>query len=332
MQDLSKRLQVVTFSPGPYNYIFPLPLQSNFKIVPSKKRPPFDTDTQKIVEDADIYLLENNADYNKTRRKYPWIFDIVEKSGKPWIVIEGPVFRKNHVKTPEQGSYYRWSWYSYFRNEGDYCNFDCPGDRWQRIQAEQNIEIKPWQKSRGDYILFMMQRPGDTSLAPAYKYYGNYENFLYKSIEKIRKYTDRPIHIRLHPQKHKAQLEILEPVLQLENVFLSNHSEEIFQKSVEGGISLEKDIENSWAVVGLNSNSLTESVCLGIPTWSLHASSMAWEVSHYYLSQIERPNLNIDRTQWLYNLAYTCWRQDEVLAGLPFQHLLKVWKKYEMVR
>jgi len=323
--DLSEKLQVVTFTPGPYNYHFPLPLAPNFKIVQAKKRPPFDRDTQKIVENADIYLLENNPDYNKTKRKYAWIFDIVENSGKPWIVTEGPLFRKNHVKAPWQGSYYRWSWYSYFRDKGNYCNANSPGDRWKRIQQEQNITIHNWKKDRGDYILFMMQRPGDTSLGPAIDQYGNYGNFIFRTIQRIRLKTDRPIRIRLHPQNHNAQLPLLKNILKYKNVSISDGTEQIQHKSVEGGDNLEKDILGAWAVVGLNSNSLTESCCLGIPTWSLHPSSMAWEASHTDLNQLEYPNLHIDRTQWLYNLGYTQWRQDEVIAGLPFKHLLKEW-------
>ena len=326
MQDLSNKLEVVTFTPGPYNYHFPLPLSPNFKIVQGKKRPPFGVDTKKIVERADIFLLENNPDYNQTRRKYPWIFNIVENSNKPWIVVEGPLFRKNHVKHPHQGAYYRWSWYSYFRDVGNYCNQNSPGDRWQRIQKEQNIEIHPWKKNRGDYILLMLQRPGDTSLGPMLKYYGSYENFVTCTICNIRKYTKRPIKIRLHPQNHNGQLQLLHTVLKFSDVSISDHSEWISHKSVEGGDGLEKDIQGSWAVIGFNSNSLTESACFGIPTWSLHGSSMAWEVSHYYLRDLETPNLNIDRTQWLHNLGYTSWRQDEVIAGMPFKHLLQSWR------
>lgn len=325
MLDLHKKLQVVTFSPGPYNYHFPLPLQPNFKILTSKKRPPFDSTTRQVIDKADIFLLENNPNANKTRRKYPWIFNIIEKSGRPWIVTEGPLFRKNHVAHPWQGCYYRWSWFSYFNNKGNYCNKNSPSDRWERIQKEQNIQIHPWKKERGEYILFMMQRPGDTSLAPAYQYYGTYEKFLLTAISKIRKYTKRPIKIRLHPQRHDIQLPLLKDCLSLPDVHISENSVSLFDRSVDGGDDLEKDLLGAWAVVGLNSNSLTESCCLGIPTWSLHNSSMAWEVSNLYLSQIEKPNLNIDRTQWLYNLGYCCWRQDEVIAGLPFEHLLKEW-------
>ena len=327
MQDLSRHLRVVTFSPGPYNYHFPLPCSSNFQIVPSKKRLPFDKDSQQIIDRADVFLMENNPGLNRAKRKYPAMFDFVQRSGKPWIVIESTVLRKNHVKAPWQGSYYRWSWYSYFRNLGNYCNQNSPADRWQRIQQEQNIEIRPWQQNRGDYVLFMMQRPGDTSLHPADQIYGSYENFIFKTITNLKKYTNRPIRIRLHPQSHAKQLPLLQSVLKLPDVSISDNSNQIQQKMVEGGDDLERDISNAWAVIGLNSNSLTESCCLGIPTWSLHASSMAWESSHYYLSQIEKPNLDIDRTQWLYNLGYTQWRQDEVISGMPFKHLLKEWEK-----
>jgi hypothetical protein len=327
MQDLSRHLRVVTFSPGPYNYHFPLPCYPNFKILQTNKMKKFSIEAQNTIDRADIFLMENNPGLNRAKRKYPWVFNIVQNSGKPWIVIEAAMFRKNHIKPPWQGSYYRWSWFSYFRNEGNYCNQNSPDDRWKRIQAEQNITIRPWQKHRGDYILFMMQRPGDTSLSPVDRIYGSYENYIFATITNIRKHSSRPIRIRLHPQSHNKQLPLLKKVLEMPGVSISNNSIQIQHKSIEGGDSLEQDLAGAWAVVGFNSNSLTESACLGIPTWSLHSSSMAWEVSHLYLSQIENPNLNIDRTQWLYNLGYTQWRQDEVIAGMPFKHLLTEWEK-----
>jgi len=325
LKELSRKLQVVTFSPGPYNYNFPLPCQANFKVVPINKTKRLG-DNQRLADNADVFLMENNTLHNRLYRKYPWVFDMVQKSGKPWIVVEAPMFRKNHVVHPWQGAYYRWSWYSYFRDVGNYCNQNSPGDRWERIQQEQNIKIQPWQKNRGDYVLFVMQRPGDTSLSPIDPIYHSYEEYIYRTITNIRKNTNRPIRIRLHPQSHSKQLPLLLRALTIPDVSISDNSKEIFKASIEGGDSLENDLAGAWAVIGFNSNSLTESACLGIPTWSLHPSSMAWEASHYYLTQIEKPNVNIDRTQWLYNLGYTQWRQDEVVAGLPFQHLLKEWE------
>ena len=90
----------------------------------------------------------------------------------------------------------------------------------------------------------------------------------------------------------------------------------------EGGVGLQKDFDNAWCVVGFNSNALTESVMEGIPTFSMCASSMAWPVSNKTLKLIEQP-MTFERQQWLNNLAYCQWREDECIAGMPWEHLRK---------
>lgn len=320
---MQKKITVTTVQPSLYNANFPLPELENFQVLPLDRKN-LDFEQLSLLKDSDILLMENNLEHNKLYRHYPQIFEYVRESGKPWIVVEAAVFRKNHVKPPDPGAYYRWSWFSYFADAGNYCNANSPDDRWRQIQQEQGIEIHPW-RSRESNILFMMQRPGDTSLAPALDHWGSYQNFIEVTIQKIRQHTDRPIRIRLHPQRHNMQIPLLENVLTLPDVKISEFSDQDNQQWVEGGKSLQKDLNRSWAVVGLNSNSLTETVCMGIPTWSLHPSSLAWPVSHHDLRELESPRLDIDRDQWLYDLGYTQWRYDEVIEGLPWQHLMKAW-------
>jgi hypothetical protein len=88
-----------------------------------------------------------------------------------------------------------------------------------------------------------------------------------------------------------------------------------------GGPSLQKDLDGARVCVGFNSNALTETVIEGIPTFSLDASSMAWPVSNHFLRDIENPVVDIPREQWLYNLGYCQWREDEIHQGLPWYHL-----------
>jgi hypothetical protein len=89
---------------------------------------------------------------------------------------------------------------------------------------------------------------------------------------------------------------------------------------LSGATALQADFDRAWAVVGFNSNALTESIMEGIPTFSMCPSSMAWDCSNKDLSTIESP-LTFDRQQWLNNLSYCQWREDECIAGLPWEHL-----------
>ncbi len=124
----------------------------------------------------------------------------------------------------------------------------------------------------------------------------------------------------MHPLRQDRQLEALKNF----DVDISTNTlgSQQAQGKLEGGDGLYKDFKEAYAVVGFNSNALTESVCEGIPTFSMCASSMAWQCSNKDLKDIENPII-YDRTQWLYDLGYCQWREDEIAQGLPWLHLLK---------
>ena len=285
------------------------PLPKDIHVVPFKDK--------KIIESADI-LLQTNIKGGKREKKLGNIYQYVLDSGKPFICVESAVFRRNMPTTPNPMAYHRWSWTSYFRDEGDYCNENSPPDRWNQIQKDQEIEIKPW-KTTGEYVLLILQRPGDTSLKNLISVYGDYKTFLSETIFNIRKYTDRKILVRPHPSRKDAQLSIIKE-LNLTGIEISQTPSK--EGSLSGGDGLYKDFSNAWAVVGFNSNALTESVCEGIPTFSLCPSSMAWECSNKSLDLLDHPQF-FERQQWLNNLGYCQWREDECLAGLPIKHLLR---------
>ena len=275
------------------------------------------------LESADIFI-QNNILEQKRINKVGHIYRYIRNSGKPFIVAESAVFRKNLPSVwnaPKM--YHRYSWWSYFRDEGEYNNFNCPDDRWKQIQKDQNIEIKDWSLS-GDAILLILQRPGDSSLKNLIAKYSSYENFLIQTISQIRKYTDRKIIIRLHPLRQDRQLGAIQQC-NLGDYELSTNNTNA--GLLNGGDGLYEDFKRSRVVIGFNSNALTESVCEGIPTFSLCPSSMAWDVSNTNLAHIENPKLDIDRQQWLNNLGYCQWRIDEIEQGLPIDHLLQLYPK-----
>ena len=287
------------------------PLPNTVKVVPFSDK--------KTINSADI-LLQTNIKGGKREKKLGNIYQYVLDSGKPFICVEGAVFRRNMPEPPNPKAYHRWCWTSYFRDEGNYCNSNSPSDRWEQIRQDQNIEIKPWKK-KGDYILLMLQRPGDTSLTKLIAKYGTYENFVSYTIKEIRKNTDRKILIRPHPSRRDIQLKIINSLqVQMKGVEISQTPAKAGMHS--GGDGLYKDFEKAWAVVGFNSNALTESVCEGIPTFSMCSSSMAWEMSNKSLDYLENP-VTFERQQWLNNLGYCQWREDECVTGLPIKHLLR---------
>jgi|TARA_B110000444_G_C18797169_1_gene575501 hypothetical protein len=286
------------------------PIPSSWIVVPAS-----DLDT---INSADV-LVQANIKQNKKERKLGKFYNIIEDSNKPWICVESAVFRRN-MPHPDPGkpgkSYHRFSWYSYFQDEGYYNNINCPDDRWKQVKADQQLEVKDW-RTKGEYVLLTLQRPGDSSLKNLLTKHGSYKGFLEFTINEIKKHTDRKILVRPHPSRRNDQLKMLAD-LNLPGIEISNNvSAEGF---LSGATALQADFDRAWAVVGFNSNALTESIMEGIPTFSMCPSSMAWDCSNKDLSTIESP-LTFDRQQWLNNLSYCQWREDECIAGLPWEHL-----------
>jgi len=92
----------------------------------------------------------------------------------------------------------------------------------------------------------------------------------------------------------------------------------------EGGKGLQQDFDNAYAVVAYNSNSLVESTLAGIPSFPLSDESVVWDISNR-IENLENPNLDIDRTQWLYNAGYMIWTAKEMNEGVAWDHLKGVY-------
>lgn len=271
---------------------------------------------------VDVYVQTNQAGgpTSKSGKRYGRLYQQVIETYNPFLVVEGPVFRENHPLGSHPNAYQRWSWLSYFNNEGDYNNENCPSDRWLQVKQRQNLTVRDW-RNNGEHILLMLQRPGDSSLKNLIELHGTYEKFVHFTIEQIRKNTDRTIIVRPHPQRLDRQLPVINN-LNFKNIKISQNISVDNPNNIiaQGGAGLYRDLENCWAAVGFNSNALTESAMYGIPTYSMCPSSMAWPVSNSSLSTINNPPTP-DRDQWLYNLAYCQWTNEEVQIGLPWFHL-----------
>ena len=292
----------------------PLPKLKNFRMV--KWGDP-------AIQKADVYVQANIKEnkHKGLREQYDYIID----SGKPYIVVESAVFRQG-MNTAKL--YHRWGWWSYFQDEADYCNENSPGDRWQQIKQDQNIEVKDWKDNANGYILLVLQRPRDSSMRNMIWRHGKYHNFIYNTIRDLRRYTKRKIVIRMHPLKQPQQLEAIELCIDhFSNIEISKSDAGILEHGGNGGQGLVNDLAGARVCVGFNSNALTDAVIEGVPTYSLDPSSMAYPVSNKYIRDIESPQ-TFDRTQWLYNLGYTQWREDEIAHGMPWQHLSKRYEQF----
>ena len=279
----------------------------------------FDAAKRLDMKNVDAFIQTNVLGFIKNNMKDQ--HDFMDSTGKPRIVVEQAVFRKNIDFDKPETNYYKVGLNHFTYNEGKFFNHNSPSDRWKRIQKEQDIEIKPWRHDRYDdskYILLLLQNPIDTSLNPLYERGEKYEEWVSKTIKQIRNITGKKIKVRLHP-RFQSRFEKFD----LSEADMISNNYDGWNKS-NGGNSLYEDFEKAWACVTFSSNAATEAVCEGIPVINLDNSSFSWPVSYHTLDILTNPVIecNFDRTQWLYDCAYTQWTLDEINKGIVHKRLL----------
>lgn len=281
-----------------------------WKIVDSLDDPEF--------QDADAFFQINVPKITKSNHKMRDYFEFFLSQKKPILVCESSPFRKNLTHVDRNSAImFRLGWDHYLR-QGKFNNKNSPSDRWEKIKEQQNIKIKDWTLKKDGYILLCLQKPNDSSLNSLYENYENYNKWIEDTVKLIRQYTDKPIKIRPHLKAKSINFKhLLNDTITQSTVWKNRNI-------YEGGKSLEEDLKDAYCVVAYNSNVLVESVCNGIPSIALSDESIAWDVTNR-IENIEQLNLNIDRTQWLYDISYMVWSQDEILNGKAWNHLKGVY-------
>ena len=288
--------------------MFIFPKHKDFKFIEYKES-----------HNADVYIQTNVLGVMK--KKNAEIYQFILDQNKPRIVVEQATFRKNLDIEKSDDYYFRVGLNHYTFDEGIFKNENSPSDRWEQIQKEQDIEIKPWKK-KGDYILILTQNPIDTSLNDLVKKPGDYENFIRSTIENISKYTDEDILIRPHPRfTFRFNKDTLKDINVKNKVMFSENLNNF--NVTNGGEDIYKDLENARVAISYSSNSLTEAICEGVPCISLSKTSHAYPVSFHTLEVLRHKELpEFDRTQWLYDCSYTQWKMSELNSGIVHERLL----------
>jgi len=270
-------------------------------------------------KDCDAYIQTSISSTRKNHhldKYYNW----VKSTGKPYLVMEQAVFRKNVNNDDESKRYYRLGLNSFYYDEGEFNNKNSPPDRWKILQEKLQIEIKPW-RNKGDYILLLLQNTTDTSIN---RITIDYHKWISNTIKEISRRTSEDIVVRVHPRfVHKYNLPYIRSIPVKNNIVITGVASEGYNIS-HGGKGLQDDLDGARVVVGYNSNGLQEAVCEGIPTISLDKSSFSWPVSYRTFDVLSLPEIkcDFDRTQWLYDCSYCQWTPEELNTGYPHRRLL----------
>ena len=251
-----------------------------------------------------VHENSKNAPHLALRKN---VFLKQQQDGKRSIIVDSNLFL--YADSGNSNKFLRYSYDGIFPNTGEYCNSTPDPARWELIQKKLGIKLKPW-KFTGRDILICCQRDGGWSMAGE-----QLMPWLVRTVQQIRKYSDRRIVVRFHPgDKNQLNHKRMIARYRLPNVVVS-HAENILQ-----------DFSTAHCVINFNSSPTVAAAIEGIPSIVLDPKrSQAAEVSHHSISDIE--NLKeFDREIWIQKMAQMHWTLDELKDGTAWRHL-RQWAK-----
>jgi len=203
--------------------------------------------------------------------------------------------------------YLRYSFDGVFRNTGQYFDNNPDPKRWQQISNDTGIKIENT-KTDGRHILICAQRDKGWSMGKL-----QLDLWLVNTCVEIRKYTDRPIIVRLHPKDNETNRRannISRSLAQFKGVGLSRNRD-----------SIEKDLVGCYAVVNHNSSSIVGPIIQGYHAFITdNITSQCAEVAHTGFENIENPGV-FDRQKWLERISMCHWKFSELEDGTAWKHM-----------
>ena len=231
------------------------------------------------------YTLEDNF-----RKK---IIDQLRLRKTPAVFVDSNIL---HYARSEH-EWHRYSLGTVYPDSGTYFFQDLDQTKWQRFSNWHNAPLKPWRVT-GDHVLILCQRP------KGFNMFLDQDTWLEKTVDKIRKHTQRPIMIRMHPGDGTRfkQIEKIQKRYGT-SVAISEHA------------NIRDALTNCWCTVGINSTPNVVAAIEGVPGY-VEDTRRSWaaDVAFTDLAQIENPP-RPDRTEWAHKIANIHWSNQEVMSG-----------------
>jgi hypothetical protein len=232
------------------------------------------------------YTLENNF------RKQ--IITALQAQSIPTVFVDSNIL---HYARPEH-EWHRYSLNSVYPNTGTYFFDGIDTTKWSRYSTWHSASLKPW-RSNGNHILIFCQRPNGWNM------FGNdQEQWVDATISQIRRYSDRPVMVRMHPGDGKRYQAIQRLQAKYgKTISISTHN------------NIQQALQNCWCAVGYNSTPNVVAAIEGVPVY-VEDPALSWaaDVAFTDLNLIETPPMP-DRTAWVDRIANIHWSNQEVQTG-----------------
>jgi hypothetical protein len=230
------------------------------------------------------------------------------KHGKHVIGVDSNLFLYADTANPHH--YLRYSFDGISPTTGIYCDSNPDPVRWQSISQDLGLSLRDY-RTTGTHILLCVQRNRGWSMGAL-----DNQEWTRNTIAQIRKHSDRPIVVRLHPgdKETKRIVKAGSPLCQIQfdySVILSQNDD------------LRDDLRNCWAVVNHNSSPVVGGAIEGYPVFVTDpVNSQCREIANVDFSTIENP-LMPDRQAWVERISMSHWKFDELKSGACWAHMRK---------
>lgn len=199
------------------------------------------------------------------------------------------VLETGYIKRGDDDNSYYAAGFDGLNGRADFRNKDMPSDRWKTL----NVELKPW-KSDDGVVLLAGQVPWDASVQHV-----NYQEWVIATLADIKRHSRRQVIFRKHPKCNWAPSDV-----------------EV------SDLSIEADLERTYAVVTFNSNTCVDATLSGVPAFVRDQGAMTWRLGNFSIYELENPK-RPDRQKWANDIAYAQWTRDEMRSGQTWNHLFR---------
>lgn len=241
----------------------------------------------------------------------------VRKHSKVVVYIETPLLGRKIVKQSDH-DYYRIGVDGFLNNDGIfYSESNLDLDRLAKIRQHVDVpEFPGWKDHSKGYILILCQLPGDASLRGQ-----KHSEWLIDTVTGLRKLTDRPIVVRLHPSmSDKGRAEFFG---ELHPLILDNLPKITWKYGFD---PLSEELEGAGVCVSYTSGSSIDAVLQGVPVIAMDEGNLAYPISSHRLTKIHNPMLALkdDIDAWLNKLANSQWSDEEILDGTAMEKVFPI--------
>jgi hypothetical protein len=229
-------------------------------------------------------------------------------NNKNTLVIDSNLFQ---FANRDLANYYlRYSLNGIFPTTGFYFDNLVDESRWPSISNRLGTSLKDY-RTNGNHILICLQRVDGWSMCGT-----SVQQWLDRTVNEIRQYTNRPIIVRKHPGDRRQ-----------DSLRFSR------DYSLSRSVNLLEDLNNCWAMITFNSSPGIAGLINGIPVFvtdPMPQRSQTWPICNTVLSSIETPTL-FDRHEWINRISQCHWNIDEVRSGQAWAFLRERFQKLQSV-